>query len=462
MSARTHRGLGRAFQLTQLFPNLSVLENVRLAVQSRRHEGLSLFAVWLDRKETLARARALVERVRLGDRADAAASSLPHGDQRKLEVAMLMALEPSVYMFDEPTAGMSVDDVPVILDLIRRLKGDADKTILLVEHKMDVVRELADRIIVLHNGQLVADGEPAAVIASPIVQQAYLGLAPEAARGRAVRLQPGSGRAPCDRCSARRRAHAHRRVPHPARRRLRGAGGRGDDAARPQRRRQDDDAAHDHGPVGGVARAGRLRRPADRRAGGDAGGAAPAQLLHAGDRRAGHRLRAREHGHLRRPQRRREHAARGALGAHASTSSTAARLEWLFGLFPALKKFWLHPAGKLSGGQKQMLAIARAMVEPRRLLLIDEPSKGLAPAIVQNLIAALRELKRTETTVLLVEQNFAGRAGARRPRRGDGRRPRRPPRRDGRARRRRGAAAPPARPLARRAPVTRDVATTTP
>jgi branched-chain amino acid transport system ATP-binding protein len=84
-----------------------------------------------------------------------------------------------------------------------------------------------------------------------------------------------------------------------------------------------------------------------------------------------------------------------------------ARLEWLFGLFPALKKFWLYPAGKLSGGQKQMLAIARAMVEPRRLLLIDEPSKGLAPAIVQNLIAALRELKRTATTVLLVEQNFA-------------------------------------------------------
>jgi branched-chain amino acid transport system ATP-binding protein len=83
-----------------------------------------------------------------------------------------------------------------------------------------------------------------------------------------------------------------------------------------------------------------------------------------------------------------------------------ARLDWLFDLFPALKKFWLHPAGKLSGGQKQMLAIARAMVEPRRLLLIDEPSKGLAPAIVQNLVAALRELKRTAVTVLLVEQNF--------------------------------------------------------
>jgi branched-chain amino acid transport system ATP-binding protein len=177
---RTHRGLGRAFQLTQLFPNLTVLENVRLAVQSRRREGLDLFSVWLDRKETLVRARELVERVRLGDRADARAASLPHGDQRKLEVAMLIALEPSVYMFDEPTAGMSVDDVPVILDLVRALKAERDKTILLVEHKMDVVRELADRIVVLHNGKLVADGDPAEVIASPIVQQAYLGLAPQA------------------------------------------------------------------------------------------------------------------------------------------------------------------------------------------------------------------------------------------------------------------------------------------
>ena len=83
-----------------------------------------------------------------------------------------------------------------------------------------------------------------------------------------------------------------------------------------------------------------------------------------------------------------------------------ARLDWIFGLFPALKKFWLYPAGKLSGGQKQMLAVARAIVEPRALILIDEPSKGLAPSIVQNLIGALRELKSQRTTVLLVEQNF--------------------------------------------------------
>jgi len=176
---RTRRGLGRAFQLTQLFPNLSVVENVRLAVQARHGGGMELLKVWLDRKGWIAEAEALVEQVRLADKRGVAASALPHGDQRKLEVALLMALDPKVYMFDEPTAGMSVDEVPVVLDLIRALKIKRDRTILLVEHKMDVVRELSDRIIVLHNGQLVADGEPAAVIASPVVQQAYLGMAAE-------------------------------------------------------------------------------------------------------------------------------------------------------------------------------------------------------------------------------------------------------------------------------------------
>ncbi len=180
---RTRRGLGRAFQLTQLFPNLTVQENVRLAVQARAQgrgeAGLGLLRVWLDRRVWIDEALALLEQVRLADKRDATAASLPHGDQRKLEVAVLMALQPKVYMFDEPTAGMSVDEVPVVLDLIRKLKARTDCCILLVEHKMDVVRELSDRIVVLHNGAKVADGEPAAVIASPIVQQAYLGMAAE-------------------------------------------------------------------------------------------------------------------------------------------------------------------------------------------------------------------------------------------------------------------------------------------
>ena len=95
-----------------------------------------------------------------------------------------------------------------------------------------------------------------------------------------------------------------------------------------------------------------------------------------------------------------------ARGAQRAEDLDAARLEWIFGLFPAMKRFWEHPAGLLSGGQKQMLAVARAIVEPRKLLLVDEPSKGLAPAIIQNMISAFRELKQTDTTILLVEQNF--------------------------------------------------------
>ena len=107
------------------------------------------------------------------------AAALPHGDQRKLEVALLMAMEPDIYMFDEPTAGMSLDHAPEVLELIAQIKADPAKTVLLVEHKMDVVRALADRIIVLQNGELLADGAPAEVMDSQIVRDVYLGTATE-------------------------------------------------------------------------------------------------------------------------------------------------------------------------------------------------------------------------------------------------------------------------------------------
>ncbi|MBI3513962.1 MAG: ABC transporter ATP-binding protein [Proteobacteria bacterium] len=174
--ARARRGIGRAFQLTNLFPNLSVIENVRLAVQAAAGVWFDLLTPWPRRRDLTDKAERILARVALGHRAGASAAALPHGDQRKLEVAMLIALEPAIFMFDEPTAGMSVDEVPVILDLIRELKAEADKTILLVEHKMDVVRSLADRLVVLHNGALVAEGPPAEVIALPVVQEAYLGV----------------------------------------------------------------------------------------------------------------------------------------------------------------------------------------------------------------------------------------------------------------------------------------------
>jgi branched-chain amino acid transport system ATP-binding protein len=180
-SARAKAGIGRAFQLTNLFPRLSVLENVRLVVQARSGAGPRLFSAAAALTDIRDEAETYLERTRLSSVAHLPASALPHGDQRKLEVALLMAMQPDIYMFDEPTAGMSVDEAPVILELIAEIKKDAAKTILLVEHKMDVVRALADRIVVLHNGQLVADGEPAEVMSLPIVREIYLGVSEEEA-----------------------------------------------------------------------------------------------------------------------------------------------------------------------------------------------------------------------------------------------------------------------------------------
>ncbi|AUQ51438.1 branched-chain amino acid transport system ATP-binding protein [Phaeobacter inhibens] len=175
VSARTKAGIGRAFQMTNLFPDLTVLENVRLVVQAKARRGFNLWSVVTGHTDLMDQAEEILARVRLLDERNQIVSELSHGNQRKLEVALLIALDPLIYMFDEPTAGMSVDEAPVVLDLIADLKAQTDRTVLLVEHKMDVIRTLADRIIVLHNGALAADGAPAEVMASDIVQEAYMG-----------------------------------------------------------------------------------------------------------------------------------------------------------------------------------------------------------------------------------------------------------------------------------------------
>jgi branched-chain amino acid transport system ATP-binding protein len=177
---RTRLGLGRAFQLINLYPSLSVLENVRLAVQSVAQIRFDFLSIAGRNIEVRDQAHHWLDRVKLTARAGLPAAALSHGDQRKLEVAILLALAPRVLMFDEPTAGMSLDEIPTILDLIEEIKTETHKTVLLVEHRMDVVTRLADRIIVLQDGAIIADGAPADVVALPAVQQAYLGLKPGA------------------------------------------------------------------------------------------------------------------------------------------------------------------------------------------------------------------------------------------------------------------------------------------
>jgi branched-chain amino acid transport system ATP-binding protein len=176
---RVRAGIGRAFQLTNLFPRLSTFENLRLAVQAQRNIQFDIARVASRLLDVTASTESLLELVDLADQRNTLAYGLSHGDQRKLEIAMLTALEPKFMMFDEPTAGMSVRDVPRVLDLIMRLKNSGKQAIVLVEHKMDVIDALADRVIVLHQGRLVLSGSPAEVAASDVVQRAYLGRLPD-------------------------------------------------------------------------------------------------------------------------------------------------------------------------------------------------------------------------------------------------------------------------------------------
>lgn len=172
---RARLGIGRSFQITNVFPNLTVLENVRLAVQSRENIMYQMFRFSSRYTRLIDEARHILERVILIDKEKQLASNLSHGEKRKLELAMLIALDSEILLLDEPTAGMSLEEVPIILDVIHEIKQKGDKTILLIEHKMDMILDLSDSIMVLFNGQLLADGSPEEIMNNKQVEEAYLG-----------------------------------------------------------------------------------------------------------------------------------------------------------------------------------------------------------------------------------------------------------------------------------------------
>ncbi len=170
---RSHFGLARSFQITSVFMGLSVIDNVALAVQA--HDGHS-FKFW-EPATTQARLRKpaleVLEQVGLANRAGSIASALSHGERRQLEIAMALATNPSFMLLDEPMAGMGVEESAAMVNILRGLKGD--KTILLVEHDMDAVFALADRISVLVYGRIIATGKPDAIRKNADVRSAYLG-----------------------------------------------------------------------------------------------------------------------------------------------------------------------------------------------------------------------------------------------------------------------------------------------
>ncbi|MDQ3694824.1 MAG: ABC transporter ATP-binding protein [Chloroflexota bacterium] len=175
-AARVRRGLGRSFQLTSIFPGLSTFENARLATQAARAGNFAFWRSATNDRTTRDRAKWALDTVGLRNRDQALAGSLAHGDKRKLDLALLLCGEPRVLLLDEPTAGVSAEEVPIMLDVIRQIRRVEGKTILMVEHKMDVVHDLSDRIAVLANGRLVAYDTPATVMADPFVRSAYLGV----------------------------------------------------------------------------------------------------------------------------------------------------------------------------------------------------------------------------------------------------------------------------------------------
>lgn len=171
---RARLGLGRTFQTSAVFGSLSVAENVRLAVQARRGGSMRLWRSARDERIVAEQAAEVLEQVNLAGRDDVPAGALSHGEKRKLEIALLLAAQPKVMLLDEPMAGMSAEEVPALVDVIRGLTRDG-RSVLMVEHHMEVVLDLADRVAVMHHGALLVCDTPDVVMANQTVQDAYLG-----------------------------------------------------------------------------------------------------------------------------------------------------------------------------------------------------------------------------------------------------------------------------------------------
>ncbi len=175
IAARARAGLGRTFQTSSLFAGLTVQENVRLAAQVRLGGEKSLLRFPRHTDRATRRAGELLDEVGLAHRRKDRAGDLPHGDKRKLEIAMLLATDPEVVLLDEPMAGVASGDVPALTEVIRRLHADHGCTVLLVEHHMEVLLGLVQQVAVMHFGTILAQGTPQDVMADPTVQSAYLG-----------------------------------------------------------------------------------------------------------------------------------------------------------------------------------------------------------------------------------------------------------------------------------------------
>lgn len=171
----TNMGLSRSFQITNLFPNLTVRENVRLAAQAKGKDNFNIFRRAVSLKAYIEKADEILEMVRLGGKGELLARDLSHTEKRKLELGILLALGGDVILLDEPTAGVSAEEVPELFKIIEEIKETKQKSILLIEHKINIILNISDTIAVLQNGVLIADDTPENIQKNAQVQEAYFG-----------------------------------------------------------------------------------------------------------------------------------------------------------------------------------------------------------------------------------------------------------------------------------------------
>jgi ABC-type branched-subunit amino acid transport system ATPase component/ABC-type branched-subunit amino acid transport system permease subunit len=373
-------GVARTYQTSQLFGSLSVQDNVVLAMH-RGRLGPLLGAARLTAPALRARAAPLLGFCGYAGRVDVPAADLPHVDRRLVEIARALAADPDALLLDEPAAGLSREDKQRLAALLRRI-ADAGVTVLLVEHDMTLVMGISDQVVVLDAGERIAAGTPAAVQADPAVQAAYLGepleTSPRAASDQerpemlgVGALVTGYGAGPV--------LHG---IDLQVRRgevvALLGANGAGKSTLMKA-------LAGLHRPVqGGIHLEGRDLVPLQAE-----------QIVALGvvlvpeGRQVFPELSVLDN--IR-------------LGAFLQPGEREARVEEQLQRFPRLRERLHQRAGLLSGGEQQMLAIARALMSKPRILLLDEPSLGLAPKVIAELFAALDGLRRDGMTLLLVDQ----------------------------------------------------------